>query len=707
MRFLLTAGPGLEAIADAFSRAFSTAPGAQVEFVRDDAARAESEAATCDVHVAVVQRADSGPVVQAAALVTLKRTFNAEDQGRCFVVYAGGKAGSTMGTPPLLRPFPRVLLEGDTPEILAAGLLARLNRKDVRMKEDAPFGALLLHERFQFARQGGRGQTTDGLVCWDVKANGAEVMLKRLRPERNPGPAHLYRFRTSAERMASFSHIACARMRFICPRKLETPWKTPYTVTDVAPGGNLSDWVLGRKFQARDAVKAVLKASDALGHAHGRKYLHRQFHPGNVLMEADGDPRVADFAVSLDTRDTIHTLDGRLAPHWIFLAPEVVADGRVADVRSDVFSVARMVTWALWGEALPWEMLSETRRFIASLECGDVMKQVLERGQSLNPKDRPLSVKSFTDALVKASRAPGPKPAYATRATPAAPPPQGPPAPAPVIEPVHPRIGDYKPGQIVFEATPMRPAMVFVPAGQYTQGSPASERGRQEGEGPRRVTLTRAFLMSATPVTQGQYRAVLESSPSYFKQAQGGGPSHPVESVTWAQALEFCNKLSALELLTPAWQQGKNSWGPVSGANGYGLPSEAQWEWAARAGTMTRYWSGPTDASVEEVAFFARTAGGRTHAVGEKKRPNAWGLHDMHGNVWEWCADTFSEHLSGDVTDACPLGVGPRVVRGGSFYSSGDWVRSATRAAAGQDDRWPVLGFRIIRPLLPTDGLPF
>jgi formylglycine-generating enzyme required for sulfatase activity len=706
VRFLVTSGPGLESLAESFARALASAPDAQVEHVRADVATAETEAARCDVHLAVVQRPDAGPVVQAAALATLKRAFDPNDRGRCFVLFVGGKAGSTAGTPPLLRPFPRLLLEGESPELLTAGLLARIARKDVYAQEESPFGALVLHERFQFSRTLGHGQVTDALLCWDVKANGSEVVLKRLRPERNPGPAHIYRFRTSAERMASFNHPAVCRMRFSSPRKLETPWKTPYTIVDYVPGGTLGDWVAGRKFGAYDALRTVVRASEAVGHAHGRRYLHRQFHPGNVLMEPTGEPKLTDFSVALDTRDTIHTPDGRLAPHWIFLAPEVVADGRIADMRGDVFSVARMVTWALWGEALPWEMLSDTRRFIANLECGDVVKQVLERGQSIHPKDRPTSVRSFTDALAKAMRAPGAKPGYATRK--AAPPVVAAtgPSPAPVIDPANPRLGAFTPGQVAEEGTNARPDMVYIPSGQYTQGSPPSERGRQDGEGPRRVVLTVPFLMSSTPITQGQYRVVTEEGPSYFKQSQGGTPNHPVENLTWVQAINYCNKLSRLERRTPAWQLIKNAWVPVSGADGYTLPSEAQWEWAARAGSVTRFWCGPGDDALDEVAWCARNAGGRTHAVGEKRRPNPWGLHDLHGNVWEWCADTYADALVGDVTDSIPLGVGPRAVRGGSFYSGVDWVRAASRAAVPQDDRWPVLGFRVVRPLLPPDALP-
>ncbi|MDR1858390.1 MAG: formylglycine-generating enzyme family protein [Treponema sp.] len=265
--------------------------------------------------------------------------------------------------------------------------------------------------------------------------------------------------------------------------------------------------------------------------------------------------------------------------------------------------------------------------------------------------------------------------------------------------------------------------MVPISGGTFTMGSPAGEPNRYSGETQHEVTLG-GFWMGKYQVTQEQYEEVMGANPSYFTTANGRPPAagetdarRPVESVSWYDALVFCNKVSVLEGLTPAYSisgstdpaawgsvpTGSNStWNAVqvvSGSTGYRLPTEAQWEYACRAGTTTAY---NTGASIsDDTGWYSSNSGSKTHEVG-KKPANAWGLHDMHGNVYEWCWDRYGAYPGDGETD--PLGAvsgGLRVIRGGSWGSSGQYLRSAYRYyySIYIPYRWyGYFGFRLVRP---------
>ena len=236
---------------------------------------------------------------------------------------------------------------------------------------------------------------------------------------------------------------------------------------------------------------------------------------------------------------------------------------------------------------------------------------------------------------------------------------------------------------------------VRIPGGTFTMGSPASEQGRLSDETQRRVTIS-AFYMSRYEVTQREYQEIMGTNPSRFT----GDLDRPVEWVSWFDAVEYCNRRSQREGLTPAYTisgSGDNravTWN--RSANGYRLPTEAEWEYACRAGTTTAY---NTGASISDnTGWYDANSAGSTQRVGQKQA-NAWGLYDMHGNVWEWCWDWYGAYPAGAQTDPVGASTGSiRVLRGGSWVSSAGSTRSSYRHFNGPYLRHSSIGFRVVRP---------
>jgi formylglycine-generating enzyme required for sulfatase activity len=238
--------------------------------------------------------------------------------------------------------------------------------------------------------------------------------------------------------------------------------------------------------------------------------------------------------------------------------------------------------------------------------------------------------------------------------------------------------------------------MVVIPAGFFEMGS---SRGRAD-EKPVHKVWVDSFLMDRTEVTQAEYEKLgkIEAfpNPSHFK-----GANLPVEQVSWPQAALFCNARSNLEKLKPCYN---DECVCDFEADGYRLPTEAEWEYACRAGTQTDYANGNDARRLGDVAWYAENAGKKTHPVGQKKA-NAWGLFDMHGNVAEWCHDAFDIGYYKSSPEKNPRGPAPGkeyVLRGGSWKSSAEAARSSYRLAEtpGFSDAClakDAIGFRCVR----------
>lgn len=224
----------------------------------------------------------------------------------------------------------------------------------------------------------------------------------------------------------------------------------------------------------------------------------------------------------------------------------------------------------------------------------------------------------------------------------------------------------------------------FVPIkpGSFVMGSPQEEIYRISNEGPQRhVTLTRSFWMAAYEVTQQQYEELMGRNPSAFKS-----PHYPVEMVSWNDVHDFIKKLNEREheanRLPKSWE--------------YRLPTEAEWEYACRAGTKTAYCFGNDSAFLEEYAWYDANSGKKIHDVGQK-RPNPWGLYDMRGNVWEWCTDWKGDYSKEPATDPSGALFGMnRVFRGGGGSSGARLCRSAFRGGNVPDFCYNGLGFRVL-----------
>ncbi len=236
------------------------------------------------------------------------------------------------------------------------------------------------------------------------------------------------------------------------------------------------------------------------------------------------------------------------------------------------------------------------------------------------------------------------------------------------VEDRHKEMQEMKSGKIIRDC-PDCPEMVILPAGSFDMGS---HDGVMRGEQPvHRVTIGKAFAMGKTEVTQGQWRAVMGNNPSYFSAC---GDTCPVEQVSWDDAQEFIRKLNA--------KTGKQ----------YRLPSEAEWEYACRAGGEQEYCGSD---NVDSVGWFTKDSGNKTHPVGSKQ-PNAFGLYDMSGNVWEWVEDSDHGSYAGATTDdsAWPGDGKLRMLRGGSWGALAIHLRSTYPLRARPTNWATFIGFR-------------
>ena len=267
-------------------------------------------------------------------------------------------------------------------------------------------------------------------------------------------------------------------------------------------------------------------------------------------------------------------------------------------------------------------------------------------------------------------------------------------------------------------STQAQDGLVLIPQGTFTMGSPDSERQREKDETAHEVSVS-AFYLSPTEVTQEQYQQVMGENPSHFQ-----GQQLPVENVTWYQAVEFCNKLSSQKGLTPAYQVNGNTVTWDRSADGYRLPTEAEWEYAARAGTHSIYYFGNQINSdqanfegdypylIEENYVVQRDpkvvpSANRGKTIPVDQLPaNAFGLHNMLGNVSEWVFDYYGPYGTSPQKDPAGAEKGSlRVNRGGGYNDFGKHLRAAYRSATNPLDHDQTLGFRICRNAQPGKGL--
>ena len=230
--------------------------------------------------------------------------------------------------------------------------------------------------------------------------------------------------------------------------------------------------------------------------------------------------------------------------------------------------------------------------------------------------------------------------------------------------------------------------MISIPEGSFVMGS----NGEEDDENPQHKVTLSSFMIGETEITQAQYEAIIGTNPSRWK-----GDTLPVEQVSWYDAVKYCNLLSDKSGLDHCYDE--STWKCVFNKNGFRLPTEAEWEYACRAGTITKFYTGENSSDLRIAGWFKSNSNQHTHPVGEKGQ-NLWGLYDMHGNVWEWCNDFYSNNYNENSPEYNPTGPNYgsfHVYRGGCCYNFSDACRSANRCD-NPPGKWnDKIGFRVVR----------
>ena len=451
---------------------------------------------------------------------------------------------------------------------------------------------------------------------------------------------------------------------------------TAYFVMPFVEGTTFDMVVRGHETQRRPFTEAELgslldKVLDALAYLHDRGIYHRDIKPGNLLITAKGDPVLIDFGAARQ-RLSERSLTVIESPGYTPFE-QMQSRGKVGPW-SDLYALGGTIYKAITGETpakaadrifeddvVPLVERAEFRsRYSAAFLAG------IDRAMRPRLMDRWQAAAEWMEKVIAPS---SPSESRAVARS----------------ESLRSPLDDGAIGEVVevkLSGHVVIP-LCYCPAGSFRMGSPASEKSRSKNESQVQVRISQGFWMGQTEVTQRQWEEVMGNNPSSFK-----GDGLPVERVSWNDAQAFIEKLNKLVELPKGWK--------------YALPSEAQWEYACRAGTQSVFGFGDSLSSREanfdgNSPYGSAKKGpylGQTCVVGSYK-PNGWGLYDMHGNVYEWCADWYGEMLAGG-SDPVGASIGAnRVFRGGSWFDRGFYCRSASRAGNGPGLRNSNVGFRL------------
>jgi eukaryotic-like serine/threonine-protein kinase len=521
-------------------------------------------------------------------------------------------------------------------------------------------------ERYELLELVGKGGFGVVWKAWD-EVRRELVAIKVLDDHGGHGGQRKERFFRGARQMARLDHPGIVKVLEV--EKEDDGWA--FFVMEYLAGGDLHRGVLEKRVTQEQGLQAVFEAGEGLAFAHSKGLVHRDVKPHNILLTADGRAKLTDFDLvrALDTTGGTGTKAG--AGTFLYMAPEAMNSAKSVRVEADVYSLAMTACFVFHGEELPSEALVSRMEFLSGLTCEERVRAVLMVGIEHRPSQRPLSVAAFLSALQEALV----PPRIEVTGLEAAP------------SQVHSgwsKTGEDKYGHwAALEVRGVEHRMRWIPPGRFWMGSPEGEEGRRENEGPRHeVELTRGFWLGEVPCTQALWEAVMGWNPSRFLN-----PGHPVEQVSWEDCQRF---LSALEEKRR------------SGGLGLRLPTEAEWEYACRAGTETTRYQSDLDA----IAWYEANSGGTNHRVGSKAA-NAWGLFDMLGNVWELCDDFYGSYAGTFERDPRgALGGQEAVIRGGASNEEAQYVRAAVRHWARTSYHIGPLGFRLARSSGAALGQP-
>ncbi len=540
--------------------------------------------------------------------------------------------------------------------------------------------ALTITDRYEIVEELGRGGMSVVYLARDMVL-GRNVALKKLLPHVSKKQKAVARLMVEARAVAGLQHPNIVALYDIGETE-----DGPFIAMELVAAQNHQPLTLEEKIKTdgplgeKKGADLVTKLCRGVQHAHDYGVIHRDIKPSNILLTRDGDPKLVDFGIAHATADTVGgtysglTQEGSTLGTPDFMAPEQEGNAGNVDERADVYALGGILYFCMTGR---------TMRYFRESDATGPLREVLLMAVDPDKTKRFSSVADFRRALTIDLLMVGSTVEESSKSFRSLPKKQ-------------------KGMGHMFDVD-----LVEIAPGSFQMGADNGTNNDAVHE----VRISNKYWMTKYPVTQGLYEAVMGKNPSFFKKEyvvrkgfMGVGRDvvsqtkthHPVECVSWMDAVAFCRKLTEKE----------TSNGNLKGFPGYvyRLPTEAEWEYAARGGERTQNFAFSGSDNADEVAWFAGNSRGTTHEVGTKKN-NELGLSDMSGNVWEWCHDSYDDNYYQRSSQIDPVNVSSknnvyRVVRGGSYNFTRKSALLSCRDREAADNPCEFVGFRLV--LAPT-----